>query len=167
MESQPLLNFIQIGYVMDIETYLTERVDDQIEYFDSNAIGNQKWYRRLKNAAIVCNIFTTLTIALTLIPDIKVPMSIVALFLSMIVLATYQVEEFYNFGTKWEKFRLVAERIKSEKCLFLNGVGTYSSDDTDERKRVFVEKIEGIIQGTDISYFLFMREPGKGIENRL
>ncbi|MYK20795.1 DUF4231 domain-containing protein [Candidatus Poribacteria bacterium] len=152
---------------MDIEIYLTERVDDQIKYFDSNAIRNQKMYRWLKGTAIFCNIFTTLTIALALIPNIRVPMSIAALILSMIVLATYQIEEFYNFGAKWEKFRLVAERIKSEKCLFLNGVGTYSSNDTDERKYVFVEKIEGIIQGTDMSYFSLMIEPGKGIEKRL
>ena len=151
---------------MDIETYLTERVDDQIEYFDSNAIGNQKLYRRLKSAAIFCNIFTTLTIALTLIPNLKVPMSIIALVLSMIVLATYQVEDFYNFGAKWEKFRLVAERIKSEKYLFLSSAGTYSSIDTDDKERVFIETIEGIIQGTDMSYFSLMIEPGKGIEKR-
>lgn len=152
---------------MDIETYLAERVEDQIEYFDSNAIGNQRWYRRFKSAAILCNIGTTLTIALTLIPDLKVPMSIVALVLSMIVLATYQVEEFCNFGAKWGKFRLVAERIKSEKYLFLSSTGTYSSIDTDEKERVFIETIEGIIQGTDMSYFSLMIEPGKGIEKRL
>lgn len=152
---------------MDIESYLTERVDDQIEYFDSNAIWNQKVYKRLKGTAIFCNIFTILTIALTLIPYFKVYMSIVALSLAMIVLATYQIEEFYNFGAKWEKFRLVAEQIKSEKYLFLNGVGTYSSGDTDLKKSLFIEKIEGIIQGTDRSYFSLMIEPGKGIEKRL
>ena len=152
---------------MDIESYLTERVDDQIEYFDSKAIRNQKVYKRLKGTAIFCNIFTILTIALTLIPYFKVYMSIVALSLAMIVLATYQIEEFYNFGAKWEKFRLVAEQIKSEKYLFLNGVGTYSSGDTDLKKSLFIEKIEGIIQGTDRSYFSLMIEPGKGIEKRL
>ena len=152
---------------MDIESYLTERVNDQIKYFDSNAIRNQKVYKRLKGTAIFCNIFTILTIALTLIPYFKVYMSIVALSLAMIVLATYQIEEFYNFGAKWEKFRLVAEQIKSEKYLFLNGVGTYSSGDTDLKKSLFIEKIEGIIQGTDRSYFSLMIEPGKGIEKRL
>ena len=152
---------------MDIESYLTERVNDQIKYFDSNAIRNQKVYKRLKGTAIFCNIFTILTIALTLIPYFKVYMSIVALSLAMIVLATYQIEEFYNFGAKWEKFRLVAEQIKSEKYLFLNGVGTYSSGDADLKKSLFIEKIEGIIQGTDRSYFSLMIEPGKGIEKRL
>ena len=153
---------------MNIETYLTERVDDQIEYFDSNAIRNQKLYKRLKVTAIVCNVLTTLTIALalTFIPYLKL-MGIAALVLSTTVLATYQIEEFYNFGAKWEKFRLVTERIKSEKHLFLNSVGAYSSIDTDEKERVFIETIEGIIQGTDMSYFSLMIEPGKGIEKRL
>ena len=153
---------------MDIETYLTERVDDQIKYFDSSAIRNQKAYKKLKGTAIVCNVLTTLTIALalTFIPYLKI-MGIAALIFSTIVLATYQIEEFYNFGAKWEKFRLVAEHMKSEKFLFLNDVGTYSSGDGDEKKRAFIEKIEGIIQGTDTSYFSLMIEPGKGIEKRL
>jgi hypothetical protein len=153
---------------MDIESYLTERVDDQIEYFDSNAIRNQKVYKRLKGTAIVCNVLTTLTIALalTFISYLKL-IGIMALILSTIVLATYQIEEFYNFGAKWEKFRLVAERMKSEKCLFLNNAGLYSSGDEDEKKCAFVEKIEGIIQGTDMSYFSLMIEPGKRIEKRL
>ena len=153
---------------MDIETYLTERVDDQIEYFDSNALRNQKRYKFFKIAAIICNVLTTLTIALalTFITHLKF-MGIAALILSTIVLATYQVEEFCNFGTKWEKFRLVAERIKSEKYLFLNSVGAYSSIDTDEKERLFIKTIEGILQGTDISYSLLIGEPGTGIEKRL
>ena len=94
-------------------------------------------------------------------------MGITALALSTIVLATYQIEEFYNFGTKWEKFRLVAEYLKSEKYLFLNEVGIYSSGDTDEKKHLFIEIMEGILRGTDMSYFSSMVEPGKGIEKRL
>ena len=153
---------------MDIETYLTERVEDQIDYFDSNAIRNQKRYKFFKVAAIICNVLTTLTIALalTFITHLKF-MGIAALILSTIVLATYQIEEFYNFGAKWEKFRLVAERIKSEQYLFLNSVGTYSSIDADEKERLFIKTIESIIQGTDTSYFSLMIEPGKGIEKRL
>ena len=154
---------------MDIESYLTDRVDDQIKYFDSNAIRNQRVYKRLKGTAILCNIVTTLTVALTftVTPYFKVPMGIAALVLSTAVLATYQIEEFGNFGAKWEKFRLVAERIKSEKYKVLNAVGMYSYGGTDEKKRLFIEKIEGIIQGTDISYFSLMIEPGKGVEKNL
>jgi len=152
-----------------IHIYLTERVDDQLKYFDGSALKYQKYYRRLKLTAITCNILTTMTIALAFtVPEgLKVYMGIVALVLSTVVLATYQVEEFQNFGAKWEKFRLVTEQLKSEKYMFLTGAGQYASPDGSENERRFVERIEAIIRGTDIAYFSLMVEPGKRIEKRL
>ena len=153
----------------ELESYLANRVDDQLNYFDSSAIRNQKAYRRLKGTSIACNVLTTMTIALafTVPPEYKIAMGILALILSTIVLATYQVEEFQSYGAKWEKFRLVAEQLKSEKYMFLNRVGLYATEDDKIAKRQFIETIEGVIKGTDISYFSLMVEPGKRIEKRL
>ena len=99
--------------------YMKERVDDQLSYFDSSAIRNQHAYRRLKLAAISCNVLTTMTIAwaFTVPEQYKVCMGILAQILSTVVLATYQFEEFQNYGAKWEKFRLVTEQLKSEETL--------------------------------------------------
>ncbi len=101
----------------ELESYIADRVDDQLDYFDSSALRNQKAYRRLKGISIACNVLTTMTIALafTVPQEYKIAMGILALILSTIVLATYQIEEFQSYGAKWEKFRLVAEQIKSEK----------------------------------------------------
>lgn len=153
----------------ELANYMSERVDDQLAYFDRSALRNQKAYRRLKGTAIACNILTTMTIALAFtVPEkYKVGMGILALVLSTVVLATYQVEEFQSYGAKWEKFRLVAEQLKSEKFMFLNMAGQYAIEDDGERKRLFVQNIEGAIRGTDISYFSLMVEPGKRIEKRL
>ena len=152
-----------------IQEYLSDRVDDQLKYFDSNAAKNQQYYKRLKSTSITCNILTTMTIALafTVPENYKVWMGILALVLSTIVLATYQWEEFQNYGAKWEKFRLVAEQLRSEKFMFLNCAGRYSSGDEEQNKRSLVEKVEGIIKGTHLSYFSLMVEPGKRIEKRL
>ena len=156
---------------MSLDQYLTERVDDQVSYFDSNAIKNQRNYRWLKRVAIVCNILTTMTIAAAFIvpEDWKVYAGILAFVSSSLVLATYQWEEFENYGAKWEKFRLVAEQLKSEKLMYLNSAGRYRS--SEEQKRdcdsEFVERVESIIRGTDISYFSLMVEPGRRIEKRL
>ena len=149
--------------------YMKNRVDDQLSYFDSNATKNQWRYKQLKRIAIICNILTTMTIALafTVPEDYKLFMGILALILSTIVLATYQWEEFENFGAKWEKFRLVAEQLKSEKYTFMTKAGRYSSDDNSKNRREFVDRIEGIIRGTDISYFSLMVEPGRRIEKRI
>lgn len=150
-------------------SYCKERVEDQIDYFDRSAITNQGRYRFLKRVSIVCNILTTMTIALAFtVPDqYKVVMGIVALVLSTLVLATYQWEEFENYGAKWEKFRLVAEQLRSERLLYQNCAGRYASPDEESRHREFVETVEGIIRGTDISYFSLMVDPGRRIEKRL
>jgi hypothetical protein len=149
--------------------YLAERVDDQITYFDQGAMKYQKKYRRLKSSAIFCNVLTTMTIALafTVSPEYKIWMGILALVLSTLVLFTYQWEEFHNYGAKWEKFRLVAEQLKSEKYLYVNRTGRYDLDDDQARNKMFVEAVEQVIRGTDISYFALMVEPGRRIERRL
>lgn len=152
----------------NISDYISKRVDDQLAYFDSSAIKNQKAYKRLKSTSILCNVLTTMAIALAFtVPEkYKVGMGILALVLSTVVLATYQWEEFQNYGAKWEKFRLVAEQLKSEKFMFLNRAGHYAVSD-DEATSRFLETIESIIRGTDLSYFSLMVEPGKRIEKRL
>jgi hypothetical protein len=153
----------------DFDDYMKNRVEDQISYFDSSAIKNQTAYRRLKLTSIACNILTTMAIALAFtVPETyKVWMGILALVLSTVVLGTYQLEEFQNYGAKWEKFRLVAEQLKSEKYMFVNQVGAYSSADESANRREFVERIEGIIRGTDIAYFSLLVDPGRRIEKRL
>lgn len=149
--------------------YMTKRVDDQLEYFDRSAIKNQKAYRFLKSLSIMCNVLTTMTIALVFtVPEYaKAALSIVALILSTVVLATYQWEEFHNYGAKWEKFRLVAEQLKSEKFMYLSRSGRYAGLDDEDRNVLFVDTVEGTIRGTDLSYFSLLVEPGKRIEKRL
>ena len=153
---------------MNIESYINDRVDDQIKYFDVNAVKNQRIYRFLRMTAISCNVLTALAIALTFaVPaQYKVEVGLAALVLTMIVLATYQIEEFYNFGAKWQKFRIVSELIKSEKYMYLTGAGVYTSADLEQRKRIFVKRVEDIFRSTDMSYFALTVEPTKGLERR-
>ena len=150
-------------------SYIKDRIKNQIEYFDQEAVKNQRWYRILKKIAIVCNILTTMGIALTFVVpgQYKVYMGIAVLVLSTLVLATYQWEEFANYGAKWEKFRLVAEQLKSEMFLYKNQTGRYASSDEEERHRDLVKTVETIIRGTDISYFSLMVDPGRRIDQRL
>ena len=153
----------------DISEYIAKRVDDQLAYFDSSALKNQRAYKRLKSTSIACNVLTTMAIALafTVSEQYKVYMGILALVLSTIVLATYQWEEFQNYGAKWEKFRLVAEQLKSEKFLFLNRAGQYADEDEHLASCRFVETVERMIHGTDVSYFSLIVEPGRRVEKRL
>ena len=151
---------------MNIESYINDRVDDQIKYFDRSAVKNQRIYRFLRMTAISCNVLTALAIALTFAVPVQYKVGLAALVLTMIVLATYQIEEFYNFGAKWQKFRIVSELIKSEKYMYLTGAGVYTSADLEQRKRIFVKRVEDIFRSTDMSYFALTVEPTKGLERR-
>ena len=152
----------------ELKIYLTDRVDNQLIYLNSVSYYNQKLYKLLKMVAIVCNVLTTMTISITFtVPqEYKVYLGILALVLSTIVLSTYQIEEVQNYGAKWEKFRLAAEQLKSEKYMFLNNVGTYDTNDPIATKKHFVENVELIIRRTDISYFALMIDPGKRTQQK-
>ncbi len=156
-------------YKTEERDYITGRLDDQLSFFDKNAIKNQKYYKRLKRIGIFANLITTILIALAFtVPEyFKVYMGIIALFSSTLVLGTYQLEELENFGAKWEKYRLVAEQLKSEKHLFLNGCANYDIDNMETRLKLLVDTVEHIIRGTDLSYFSLIVEPGKRLEKRL
>jgi hypothetical protein len=155
---------------IDMEEYLKNRVEDQYVYFNKNAVKNKRFYHILKILAICCNILTVLTIAMVFVvqgEEYSKCLSILALILSTIVLATYQVEEFMNFGAKWEKFRLVAEWIKSEKYLYLNKTGKYNQELQADINKEFVSTIEKILKSTDLSFFALIVEPGRRIEKRM
>ena len=154
---------------MNLESYMSDRVDSQVENLEQHARRNQRIYGILRMTTIICNVLTALAIALTLAAPARyrIYVGLGALVFSMIVLATHQIQEFYKFGAKWEKFRTVAEQIKSEKFLFLNDAGTYRAGDTDSKKRAFIESVEGIIQRTDKSYFALMIEPDEESETHL
>lgn len=147
--------------------YISERLQDQLEYFDSKALESQKKYRMLKKTAIASNLLTSLSIALAFaLPNLVVPFGILAMTCSILVLGTYQIEEFQSYGAKWEKFRLVAEQIKSEKWKFLTQTTPYIHD-AQCNCTLLVERIEKLINGTDINYFSLMVEPGKRLEKRM
>lgn len=153
---------------LDIAQYISDRVEDQLTYFDANAMKNQKYFRLIKTIQIVSNITTSILIGLAFIYSTYITeLALAAFFSSIVVLATYQWEEFQNYGAKWEKFRLVAENLKSEKFLFLTGSAQYKNLDKVNSCLIFVERIENIIKNTDISYFSLLVEPGQRIEKRL
>ena len=79
-----------------------------------------------------------------------------AVVASIAVLGTYQIEEFQNYGAQWQKFRLLAERLSSEKMLYLAECGHYGDLDAKDRYRKLVETVENILSENDAAYFSFM-----------
>lgn len=154
---------------VSLRDYIENRWRDQFDYFDTNAQKNKALYLTLKRVGLICGALTPICIfALLLIPDAyRNVASVVPMFLSSLVLGFYQWEEVHSYAAKWEKFRLVAERLKGELHLCQTRSAQYSELDEHGRVQRFVETIEATIRGTDINFFTLMVEPGRRIEKRL
>lgn len=97
---------------------------------------------------------------LILIPsDYRDLYSVLPLFLSTIAVGSYQWEELHNYGAQWAKFRLVAERLKGHKELYFHRAGPYRNMDDEQATIRIIEFCEGLIEGTDVNYFVLMVDP--------
>jgi hypothetical protein len=146
---------------MSIEDYLEGRWKEQCDYFERKASFNQGRFILMRRTMLVSSWLTPIAIfILILIPDKYQNLySILPLLLSTIAVGSYQWEELHNYGAQWSKFRLVAERLKGHRELFLQKAGPYRGLQDEPAKARFVEFCEGLIEGTDVSYFVLMVDP--------
>lgn len=144
-----------------LDEYLNGRWKDQCAYFESKAKFNQTRFMRSRRAMLVSSWLTPIAIfILILIPSRYHDLySIVPLLLSTIAVGSYQWEELHNYGAQWAKFRLVAERLKGHHELFLQHSGVYRGPTEEQARHQFVEFCEGLIEGTDVNYFVLMVDP--------
>jgi len=145
-----------------VAAYLDGRWRDQCAYFERKASINQSRYLDSRRATLISSWLTPIAIfAMFLIPggDFRDYYSVVPLLLSTIAVGSYQGEELHNYGAQWAKFRLVAERLKGHRELFLQRAGVYQGLDEEKAAKHFVQQCEGLIEGTDVNYFVMMIDP--------
>lgn len=146
-----------------IDAYLKGRWQQQLDYAEQKAAHNQVRYHRTRRLMLVSSWLTPVAIFfLVLTPQAWRDLaSVVPLLLSTTTVGAYQWEEQNNFGALWTKFRLMAERMKRHRELFLQRAGPYSGLDDVAVTKVFVEFTENLIEGTDVHYFTLMVEPSE------
>lgn len=127
---------------MTIDDYLKNRVDDQINWHNTKAKSNKKWYQWLK---IIIIIFSATIPIVALVGQNEVMKyivaglgALVAILESILVLKKYQ--------ENWTNYRVTAERLNTEKIAFNCGVGSYEDASDEVNFKHFVVNIEGILQ---------------------
>ena len=146
--------------------YLNGRWKDQCDYFELKAKTNQTKYLRTRQLTLFSSWLTPIAIFGSVLIQ-TIPngglwghlYDFIPLLLSTVAIGSYQWEELHNYGPQWAKFRLVAERLKNHKQLFELRAGMYRDMDDQEALKRFVEYCEGLIEGTDVNYFILMVDP--------
>lgn len=124
----------------DINSYITNRLDDQINWYDKKAQQAQRIYKRLQVTEFV------IAAAIPLLTNYTVNCPAVAFFVGLLGAAITVIESTEHLGRyheNWIEYRSACETLKHEKNLYLMNAYPYGTDETKEQ--LFVHNIEDLL----------------------
>jgi len=142
------------------EQFLSERVDDQIDWYDKKSQFNQRWYKCLR----VCEIVAAVAIPLLVgnMSDMFPAIKIVVGFLGFLIALIAGVIALYKFQENWVQYRTVCESLLHEKYLFLTQTEPYNGDSPFP---LFVQKVESLISTENTKWTQMIGAPKKERKN--
>lgn len=134
------------GKVDDADRYLKskrrmdnptlQRLEDQISWYDSRSLTNQRWFKWLMLAEITCAAFVPL------FAGIKVP-PIYTGMLGVTVVILQSLQQLNQYQHNWITYRSTCENLKHEKFFFLAKAGPYT--EAPDPLPLLAERIESLI----------------------
>ena len=125
--------------------YLTERLDDQITWYDRKSGINQKNYKRLEQLRLALAVSIPV---LTLLIEIGIMKYIIAAIGALIAFLE-GINQVYNYKELWTKYRTTAEALKREKLLYLTKTAPYTQE---KRLNLLIERSERIMGAENNSW---------------
>ena len=124
---------------LDTEQYMTERVDDQIQWLSKRSGTNQARFKQLRLTEIVLASAIPL---LTAYADANTHLKVIASIVSVLIAIIAGTLALSKYQENWIHYRTTAEAMTREKMLFLTNSGPYTDDGAF---REFVARIESIL----------------------
>lgn len=133
--------------IINEQEYLDQRLEDQIEWYDSKSVKAQNNYKRLRMAEMVFS--ASIPILVTFWNNSKWISTTVAILGACITIFA-GIHGLYNFQENWIEYRSTAEILKHEKYMYLTKSGIYAEEKTDFKQ--LVDRVESIISHENINW---------------
>lgn len=151
-----LLEFENLKSLEDIKKwYIKNRLENQINWYDTKSVWNQKWFKRIKKIEIV--LASTITFLALFLSNYEWVRYIIALNGVMISILS-GINSLYNFHKNWVEYRTTAETLKHEKFLYFTKSGPYSGLNETEAFQRFVERVESLISKENTRWLMFTKK---------
>jgi hypothetical protein len=113
-----------------------ERLNDQLSWYDTKSMENQKWYKLLKVAEII---------AAAIIPFAAgfEGLNILTGTLGVLIVIFIGIQSLNHYHENWISYRSTAEQLKHEKYLWLLKAGHYK--DAINPEAMLIERVESLI----------------------
>lgn len=126
---------------MNINEYMTQRVDTEIKWYSSKSKYCQKMYKAFQVTEIILAALIPVLSAYSSKRS-EIPL-IIALFGATITIIQ-SITKLYKFHENWIQYRTTCELLKYQKYLYLTQ--SYPYNKTDETiENIFIKNIENII----------------------
>ena len=135
---------------MDSATYITSRVDDQINWMEGKSKWNQTRYKRIKVMEIVAAAFIPLLAGFQ--SDNKDTRSMLGITLGLIgvfIVILTSLRQLNKYQENWLTYRTTLEALKAQKFLFEVGAPPYDKEPAFQN---FVVNIESLLSKENESW---------------
>jgi hypothetical protein len=126
---------------IDVDRYLSGRLEEQIKYYETAAGRAKQLHVRLQSGIIVLSVMVP--VAVSHPQDWSGWMRFVVVGVSLLLPAMTGLTSFRKYGETWISYRTTAELLKTEKYLFLTGSGRYR--DNPNAFHDLVETVETLL----------------------
>lgn len=132
------------------ETYVAERYNKQMEYYDKTSAKNQKRYRQFQWLLIVLSAATPVLAALSGRTirlsglTFSVDLQILVIIISAMVAILTTVLKTFNYQELWVNYRSTYEKLKPEIHYYHFNVGPYGGMGVD-KESLFVSRVEAML----------------------
>ncbi|HWQ19679.1 MAG TPA: DUF4231 domain-containing protein [Methanotrichaceae archaeon] len=134
-----------------------ERLDRQMEWYDTKSMSSQGWYKRLKVIEIIAAAlipFISSNAGSSLIPE---PLMVVG-GLGVIIVILESLQSIYQFQSNWLVYRSTYEELRREVALFEARAGIYSEGDIE---RLLAERAENILSSEQAKWASAQESAGR------
>ena len=142
---------------MTEEEYLSERLNDQLNWYDKKSQHNQRWFKYLRLVEII---------AAALIPFLsgmgdRVPYSAWLIgALGLLIAVSAAVTALYKYQEHWIEYRTTAEQLRHEKYMYLAGAQPY---DDENKFKLLVERVEALISKENSAWAAMALKQGNAV----
>lgn len=124
----------------NIDSYIRNRLDEQIKWYDQKSQKAQRVYKRMQVAELIIAALIPLLSGYT-VGHSKIAFAVGVL--GAVIAVIEGIERLYRYHENWIEYRAVCETLKHEKNLYLMNAFPYGADESKEQ--LFVHNIENLI----------------------
>lgn len=133
------------------EKYITDRLDNQIDWYGNKSSTAQKKYKVIKAAEIIISALIPVIALLDQDTPLYIQIMLGIMGGTIVVLSNFQ--SIGKYHENWIEYRSVSETLKHEKYLYETKTGTYCDLNNDtETFNLLVERVESIISHENINW---------------